>query len=61
MHSILRAGRRMLPAMAERSELLRDAFAALDGGDVGRFRDLFREDAQWLGVPGRGWEGETPT
>jgi ketosteroid isomerase-like protein len=46
--------------MEERSEQLRQAFAALDGGDVGGFRDLFAEDAQWLGVPGRGWEGETP-
>jgi ketosteroid isomerase-like protein len=46
--------------MGERSEQLTQAFAALGRGDVGGFRDLFAEDAQWLGVPGRGWEGETP-
>jgi ketosteroid isomerase-like protein len=47
--------------MSDRAERLRQAFAALDGGDVGNFRDLFVEDAQWLGVPGSGWAGATPT
>jgi ketosteroid isomerase-like protein len=47
--------------MSERTDRLAAAFAALDGGDVGGFRDLFHPDAQWLGVPGRGPNGETPT
>jgi ketosteroid isomerase-like protein len=47
--------------MSERSDRLRQAFAALDAGDVGGFRGLFVEDAQWLGVPGSGWGGKTPT
>lgn len=46
--------------MSERTDRLADAFAALDRGDVGVFRDLLAEDAQWLGVPGTGWGGETP-
>jgi ketosteroid isomerase-like protein len=37
--------------MRERVEA---AFAALDAGDVGPFRELFAEHAQWLGVPGSG-------
>jgi ketosteroid isomerase-like protein len=45
--------------MAERSEQLRDAFAALDRGDVSIFADLFRPDAQWRGVHGMGHNGET--
>jgi len=36
------------------SEQVRAAFAALDRGDVGEFRELFAQDAQWLGVPGSG-------
>jgi ketosteroid isomerase-like protein len=47
--------------MSARVDQLTDAFAALDRGDVGAFRDLFVEDAQWLGVPGSAWGGETPT
>jgi ketosteroid isomerase-like protein len=47
--------------MSDRTDRLRQAFASLDEGDVSGFRDLFVEDAQWLGVPGSGWEGETPT
>lgn len=46
--------------MTEREQRLRSAFAALDEGDLGPFEALFRPDAQWLGVPGRGWNGETP-
>jgi ketosteroid isomerase-like protein len=45
--------------MAERSEQLRDAFAALDRGDVTGFAGLFRSDAQWRGVDGMGYRGET--
>ena len=41
-------------------EQVREAFAALDGhGDVSAFRELFAEDARWLGVPGL--DGATPT
>jgi len=47
--------------MSERTERLEQAFAALDRGDVGGFRDLFAERAQWLGVPGSGVDGDTPT
>jgi ketosteroid isomerase-like protein len=47
--------------MSERTERLTRAFAALDRGDTSVFRDLFVEDARWLGIPGSGWEGETPT
>ena len=47
--------------MSDRTDRLAGAFAALDGGDVGAFRGLFLPEAQWLGVPGSGWEGETPT
>ena len=39
---------------------LEAAFAALDDrGDVGPFRELFADNAQWLGVPGS--DGTTPT
>jgi len=47
--------------MSERTQRLADAFAALDRGDISVFGDLFVEDAQWLGIPDSGWEGETPT
>jgi ketosteroid isomerase-like protein len=47
--------------MSDRTERLTRAFAALEHGDSSGFRDLFEDDAQWLGVPGSGWEGETPT
>jgi ketosteroid isomerase-like protein len=47
--------------MSERKERLTEAFAALDRGDISVFRELFVEDAQWLGIPGSGFEGETPT
>lgn len=53
-------GGSILGPMTEREQRLRDAFAALDDGDLGPFEALFRPDAQWLGVPGRGWNGETP-
>ena len=47
--------------MSERTERLEQAFAALDRGDVGAFRELFAESAQWLGIPGSGVDGDTPT
>jgi ketosteroid isomerase-like protein len=46
--------------MSEQVARLEQAFAALDGGDLGAFEALFARDAQWLGVPGSGFEGETP-
>jgi ketosteroid isomerase-like protein len=47
--------------MNERGRRLREAFAALDRGDTSVFRQLFAPEARWLGVPGSGWGGETPT
>jgi ketosteroid isomerase-like protein len=47
--------------MSERTDRLTNAFALLDRGDVHGFRDLFVEDAQWLGLPRSGRNGETPT
>jgi ketosteroid isomerase-like protein len=46
--------------MAARTGSLTDAFAALDRGDIGPFKILFRPDAQWRGVEGMGYDGETP-
>jgi ketosteroid isomerase-like protein len=46
--------------MAARTERLRDAFAALERGDISTFEELFRRDAQWRGVEGLGYNGETP-
>jgi ketosteroid isomerase-like protein len=45
--------------MAERSEQLKDAFAALDRGEVAAFGGLLRSDAQWRGIEGMGFKGET--
>jgi ketosteroid isomerase-like protein len=38
-------------AMADRKQLIRDAFAGLAAGDVEPIRDLFTADARWVGVP----------
>ena len=46
--------------MDDRSDRLRYAFAALDRGDVAAITALLRPDAQWRGVEGIGWGGETP-
>jgi ketosteroid isomerase-like protein len=46
--------------MAARTQRLTAAFAALDRGDISAFEDLFRRDAQWRGVEGVGYNGETP-
>ena len=46
--------------MGERADRIQRAYAALDQGDVSAFRDLFRPDAQWLGVPGSGIDRATP-
>jgi ketosteroid isomerase-like protein len=45
--------------MADRRQLIRDAFAALAGGDARGFESLFDTDAEWLGVPGAGGDGTT--
>ena len=52
---------RILGVVSERTDRLEQAFAALDRGDVSGFRELFAEEAQWLGVPGSGFDGATPT
>lgn len=41
--------------MADRKQLIRDAFAGLAARDVEPIRDLFTADARWVGVP----SGET--
>ena len=46
--------------MSERSERLRRAFAALDGGSVDEFEALFSAGGEWLGIPGSGIDGATP-
>jgi ketosteroid isomerase-like protein len=46
--------------MADRTQRLTDAFAALDRGDLTVFKELFRADAQWRGIEGMGHDGETP-
>lgn len=46
--------------MSDRTDRLGQAFAALDRGDISGFRELFAEDARWLGVPGSGIDGRTP-
>ena len=46
--------------MGVASARLEQAFAALAGGDLRVFEALFAPDAQWLGVPGSGFAGETP-
>ena len=38
--------------MSDRPQLIRDAFAAYDGGDLAPLRALFAPDAKWIGVPG---------
>ncbi len=38
--------------MSDRLELIRGAFAAYDGGDLGPMQALFAPDAKWVGVPG---------
>jgi hypothetical protein len=47
--------------LADRAELIRQAFVAFDTGDVVPLRSLFDPDAKWIGVPQRGEEDETPS
>jgi ketosteroid isomerase-like protein len=46
--------------MADRQALVRQAFAALDDGDIEPFRALFDPAAIWVGIPQRGETDETP-
>ena len=46
--------------MADRKQLVRHAFAALDGGDIAPFRALFYPDAKWIAIPQGGGEDGTP-
>jgi ketosteroid isomerase-like protein len=43
--------------MSDRSQLIRDAFAAYDEGDFAPLNDLFAPTAKWIGVPGGAGEG----
>jgi hypothetical protein len=45
--------------MADRRELVRRAFVALDDGDIGPFRELLAPDAKWVAIP-HGDIDETP-
>jgi hypothetical protein len=47
--------------MSVRTDRLEQAFAGLASGDLTGFRDLFVDEARWLGVPGGGFSGATPT
>jgi len=47
--------------MAERQELVQGAFAALDGGDLGPFKELLSPDAKWVAIPQGDVVAETPT
>ena len=46
--------------MADRRELVRQAFAALDDGDIEPFSELLDRDAKWVAIP-QGDVAETPT
>lgn len=45
--------------MADRQQLIRDAFHALAAGDAKGFESLFAADAEWVGVPEAGGDGTT--
>jgi ketosteroid isomerase-like protein len=47
--------------MGDRQELVRRAFAALDGGDIEPFKALLASDAKWVAIPQGGDVAETPT
>jgi len=47
--------------MGDRQELVREAFAALDSGDITPFRDLLAPDAKWVAIPQGADVAETPT
>jgi ketosteroid isomerase-like protein len=43
--------------MADRSQLIKEAFAAYEDGDPVLLNSLFAADAKWIGVPGGAGEG----
>jgi ketosteroid isomerase-like protein len=47
--------------MDDRQELVRQAFAALESGDVEPFSELLDPDAKWVAIPQGGDVAETPT
>jgi hypothetical protein len=47
--------------LSRRERLIEQAFVSFARGDLGPFESLFAPEAQWIGVPGSGWDGETPT
>jgi len=52
----------MIPGrMSGRQQLIRDAFAAYQGGNFEPLRALFAPDARWVGVPQGPGEEDTPT
>ena len=47
--------------MADRQNLVRRAFAALDSGDIEPFKELLAPDAKWVAIPQGADVAETPT
>ena len=47
--------------MTDRKDLVRQAFAALDGGEIEPFRELLDPDARWVAIPQGEDVAETPT
>jgi SnoaL-like protein len=47
--------------MSDHQQLVRGAFAALDGGDLEPFRELLDPDAKWVAIPQGPDIAETPT
>lgn len=47
--------------MGEREHLLRQAFAALDSGDLEPFNELLDPNAKWVAIPQGSDVAETPT
>jgi hypothetical protein len=47
--------------VSERLGRIRAAYLRLDEGIVADYETLFADDAHWLGIPGTGFEGDTPT
>ena len=46
--------------MSKRERLIREAFAALDGGDVAPLTRLFAPEATWVAIPQGRNAGDTP-
>ena len=47
--------------MAGRQQLVREAFAALDNGELEPFKELLNPDATWVAVPQGDGAADTPT